>query len=381
MTDTAISRQVDLEQLVLPEQDVRQGRDADDIRSLAASMGDPDVGQQQPITVYPNDFADVVDDGTEDELAEIFEDGHPLVIHDGVSRYRAAQMLGWATIWAVITPEPPESDVVARLEANTERLDMSDHEIYAALKDHYDTTDATLEAIGEKVGVDASYVSRVFSLFDAPDVIYDAWAHPDHPLETSHAMAADSLLSQNSLEQYARAGDLTEEDAYQLALGDVKTMVDVQQRHECTVTDYRQRVKRCRKETLDGLEDQRSMAQKQADAQTEDAERTHDHYAESDHAQMTCLVCGTNADRKYAIPVCEQDYGMLADMEAQGDVLMAQAEVPENPPDPPAPSPEGSAESREAILSLLEELPDEEVDQLHEQLQDALTAPQEAPDG
>lgn len=326
-TDAALSRQVQLDQLVLPPDDVREGRSSEGVQSIASSMGDPDVGQQQPIAVYPNDYAEVVDDGTEDELDDLFGDGHPLVIHDGVTRYRAAEMLGWDTLWAVIVPAPPENEVVARLEANTERLDMSDPEIYKALYDHYQSTEATLDDVGEKVGASGSYMSRVFSLLDAPEWLREPWEHPQHPLGTSHAMACLSFLSGDTAEAYADAGGLTEQEAHERAVEDARLMVDVQQQHDLQVGDFRDRCQRKKKETIDQLQDQRSPEQKQADGQRKAADSQH---TDPDEARPDpCSICGGERPnrRRYALNVCESDYGMLSELEANGNTLVANAET------------------------------------------------------
>jgi len=73
MTQVRISRQVPLEQLREPKTDVREQRDADGITSLAASMGDPDVGQLQDILVHPEQ----PDDALEEESEAMSERKHP----------------------------------------------------------------------------------------------------------------------------------------------------------------------------------------------------------------------------------------------------------------------------------------------------------------
>lgn len=325
----SISREVPLDQLALPTDDVRDSRDEDGVRSLASSMGDPEVGQQQPITVYPNDQAEVPNDPTGQDLAELYQDDALLTIHDGVTRLRAAEMLGWSTLWAVIVPEPPENEVVARLEANTERIDMSDYEVFKALYDHYEETDATLEEVGEKVGVSASYMSNVFGLFEAPDWLRRPWATDGHPLDTSHAIAVKSFLSDNTVGEYAQAGGLDDKEAHERAVDDAKLMVQVQAEHDVSVSDFRQRCKRKKKETVDGLKDQRSQAEKQAEGQTATAER--DHTPADVEEPDPCLVCGGDRrmDRKIALPVCNEDYGMLSEMRANGGTLIANGETPE----------------------------------------------------
>jgi len=273
MTTARISRQIPLDRLSLPDTDVRITRPNNEVREIASSMGDPSVGQQQPIAVYPADYADRGDDLDSDDLADIYDGETDLVIHDGVTRYRAAEQLGWSTIWGVVIPAPPDDEVLARLEANTERIEMSDFETMKVLKDEYESTDKTLADIAEKVGCGVSTLSNIFSLFDAPAFLRSAWQHDDHPLGVGHAKAVRSLLVDKNVQEYAEAGDLTEEAARQEARDDAKLMVDVQAKHDLTLAEFKKRLGRCRKETIDSLRDQRSLEDKRADGQADRAER------------------------------------------------------------------------------------------------------------
>lgn len=352
MTDARISRAVPLDQLRGPETDVREHRPEEDVMSLAASMGDPSVGQLQDVLVYPQDYDDVVEDGTEEELHDLFTDGHPMVVYDGETRRQAARKLGWETLSCTIVPEQPESGVIGQLDANTERVEMSEFETVRALFEFYQETDATLADVGEKTGYSESYLSQVFGLMDSPDWLREAWRHPDHPLETSHALAVFSFLSENTVEQYAAAGGLDDEEAHQRALEDARLMVDVQADHDLSVTEFRERCKRCRKDTLDQLSDQRTLDEKRADGQTQAAEDRESTLPPEEISEDSCIVCGNPADRKIAVDVCRKDYGMLSDMKANDDVLMAQASSepagPASPPEPAGDVPEDLQQAAEA---------------------------------
>jgi hypothetical protein len=126
-------------------------------------------------------------------------------------------------------------------------------------------------------------------------------------------------------------------------------MIDVQAQHDLGVTDFRERCKRCRKETLDSLQDERSMDEKRADGQTEAAEDRETTIDPEPVEPDPCTVCGKPADRKIALDVCRSDYGMLSEMKANGDVLMDQAEGPQGPPESP---PEPAGETGEAAEAL-----------------------------
>jgi len=264
MTEARISRAVPLEQLRGPETDVREHRPDNAIMSLAASMGDPDVGQLQDILAHPVGYEDAVEDGSSEELDQLFRDDHPLRVVDGECRRLAAQKLGWATLNATIVPEPPEDTVVAQLDANTERLDMGEAETVRALYEFYQETEHTLAEIGDKTGYSRSYLSNVFGLFDCPEWLVEAWRHPEHPLGTSHAIATKAMLSENSVEQYAQAGGLEDDEAYERCVQDAKLMIDVQAQHDLQVGEFRDRCKRCQQETLDQLRDGRTLDERQA---------------------------------------------------------------------------------------------------------------------
>lgn len=366
MTDH-ISVQAPMDQLVLPPEDVRSGRSEEDVMGLASSMGDPDTGQQQPATLYPNDHAEVVEDGTAEELRSLFEDGHPMVIHDGVTRYRAAESLGWSTLWAVIVPEPPENELIARLDANTERVDMDDWEVFSTLKGHYETTDTTLEEIGEKVGLSASYVSDIFSTMEAPDFITDPWETSGHPVETGHARALKSFLTANTVEDYQEAGGLSPDAARQRAAEDARLMVNVQERHQLTVSEFRDRCKRKKKETLDDLRSSKDAAEKQAEGRADRATKREKTPTTPD--LDPCVVCGADRDNDHriAVPVCEQDYGLLSEARANADPLMDNSPSPAGPTD----SPDDQATAKQRAVQALTEAtgaPQEEVAGVVEEL-------------
>jgi hypothetical protein len=113
-------------------------------------------------------------------------------------------------------------------------------------------------------------------------------------------------------------------------------MIDVQAEHDLAVGEFRKRCKRCQKETLDQLQDQRTLEEKQADGASRKADQEQSSIPPAEVEQETCDICGNPADRKIALDVCREDYGMISDLQASDDVLMAQAETAEpSPPDTP----------------------------------------------
>jgi len=369
-----LSRAVPLEQLRPPETDVRQGRPQDQVQSLAASMGDPDVGQLQDVLVHPVDHDELEDIDDDDDLDALFRDGHPLRIVDGETRRQAAEMLNWHTLQATIVPEPPENTTIAQLDANTERIEMGEFETVRALAMHREETGASLSDMADKTGYSESYLSDVFSTMDSHEDIVEAWRHPEIPIGTSEARALKSMLTQNSIERYQQAGGLGEEAAYQRALEDVRLMIDVQQKHNLQTGEFRKRCNRCVKESLDQLADDRDAADKQAEGQAKRAEQAATPQSGPD--PDPCMVCGSERprDRRFAVPVCEQDYGMLSDMRAAGDVLLASGDIAsEDSGDAPEPQadPQSAAEALAAVAGIPPEQAAQVVQQVQEQAQQA----------
>lgn len=329
---TRLSRQVPLDQLTMPDVDVREMRPEDGVRGLAESMGDPSVGQLQPILVTPTADPELEDEWSKDALSAYVSDGRDLQIIDGVTRYMAAEFLEWDTLWAWVVSDPPEDTVIAQLDANTERIEMTQFETVKALADHKEATGASVKELAGKVGYSPSYMSSVLNTLSGPDWLVQAWRNPDHPLETSHAIAVYYMMADSQVEKYQEAGNLDEEDARARAVEDAQLMVDVQQRHDLQVGDFRTRCQRCRKESLDQLKDGRSLEEKQADGQSRSADRQHtDH---QDPQIPDCTACGSerNVERRYAMHVCPECYGMLSDVEANEETLMQTEKVPMSGP-------------------------------------------------
>lgn len=380
MTDPRISRSVPLDQLRQPETDVREHRPADAVKSLAASMGDPDVGQLQDVLVHP--VLEDLDDPPEtaDELDQLFRDGHPLRIVDGETRRLAAQRLGWATLDATIVPEPPQETIIAQLDANTERIDMSGYETVRALYEHHQRTDQTLDDMADDVGFSASYLSDVFSTMDCPDWLIDPWRHPDHPLETSHARAVKSFLTTNTVDRYQDAGGVDEDAAHDRAVEDARLMIDVQAEHDLQVGEFRDRCRRKKKETIDQLADQRNIDEKRDDGQASRADQKADLGLPAEQEPNPCMVCGQDAATKIALDVCRSDYGMLSEMKANDEVLMAQADSDGTPQLDAPDDADPSHRAAQALAAATDIHPDQALEVVQQVRQEAAQAPQEATD-
>lgn len=349
MTDARISRAVPLDQLRQPETDVRERRSDDDVMSLAASMGDPAVGQLQDVLVHPAVDDDDTSHWGEEQLHSYFQQGKPLRIVDGETRRLAAEKLGWATLNATIVPEPPDETVVAQLDANTERIEMTEYETVRALYDYYQETDATMQVVAEKVGYSRSHLNNIFRLLEGPEWLTEPWRNPNHPLETGHARAVLAFLSEQTIQQYMDAGGLDDEQAHEKAVADAKLMIRQVEEYEPRVGDFRERATRKKRETLNELKDQRSREEKQADGQTQAAEQRANAHQPAEIPDEVCLVCGDTADRKKAVDVCQEDYGVLSEAEANGEPLLQQSGQQSSPPQRPEGGTDGLTEAAQAL--------------------------------
>jgi ParB/RepB/Spo0J family partition protein len=380
VTDPRISRSVPLDQLRQPDTDVREHRPQDAVKSLAASMGDPDVGQLQDVLAHP-----VLDDletppETADDLDRLFRDGHPVRIVDGETRRLAAERLGWATLDATIVPQPPDEPVIAQLDANTERIDMSGYETVRALYDHYQATEQTLAELADQTGFSPSYLSDVFSTMDTPEWLINPWRHPNHPLETSHARAAKSFLTENTVERYQDAGSLTEDEARDRAVEDARLMIDVQAEHNLQVGEFRKRCTRKKKETVDQLSDQRSIDEKRDDGQASRATTKASLGTPADQEPEPCMVCGQDAATKIALDVCRNDYGLLSDMKANNEPLMTQANPSETPQLDPPDDTTPTEKAAQGLAQTANIPPDQALKLIKQIQQDAAQPPHETTD-
>lgn len=109
------TKMVDIGKIIPNPEQPRKHFDSKEIESLAASMESP-VGLVQPITLE-NDGSDIY------------------ILVDGERRYRAARLLGWASIEAVIRPisnHAGSERLLAAFVANEQRTNMNPMELAKA---------------------------------------------------------------------------------------------------------------------------------------------------------------------------------------------------------------------------------------------------------
>lgn len=154
-----------LDLLDAPETPIRTSMTDAGLDELAHSLAVE--GLLQPILVYP--------------LAERF------VLRDGGRRARAARMLRWPTIDAIITAPPAGAAAAASLIANIQREDMNPMDEARALTQLLDYPTPTNRDLARRVGKDPTWVSQRLALLDldpSTQAMVEARALP-----MSHALA------------------------------------------------------------------------------------------------------------------------------------------------------------------------------------------------
>jgi ParB family chromosome partitioning protein len=135
---------VPLDSLFIPSWDIREGRPEEDIRSVARSL--EEEGQIVPVLLGRE-----TDKGIE--------------IVDGVHRFLAAKRLGWHRIDGVQLASETDS-YRAGVIANMGRVTMSNTDKVNVLNYLFETTDLSVERIGEKIGLSEASVYRYRNVID-----------------------------------------------------------------------------------------------------------------------------------------------------------------------------------------------------------------------
>lgn len=321
-----ISTRVPLDQLRPPERDVREHRPEQAVASIAQSMGDPTVGQLQPVLAYPAGHDDLEAE-TQEDLRALIQDGHDVVVLDGETRRQAAKdELGWHDIWCWVWDSPPENATVAQLDANTERIDMTSFETVRAIVDHKEETGRTWTEVAKDVGYSASTLSGYASVVNGPDWLTEPLRDPDHQLDVGHAREIYRVMGDSVTEGFEEIGGLEEEaaQAKQRKLGE--NLVHWCHEYGWTVTETRKGVERKIQEIHDELEHGGGHQERQRQAESDAASQMHGAPVNQQEEPDECIICGNRATTKVAIDVCDQDRGMLTDQQAKGEPLMAPAE-------------------------------------------------------
>lgn len=292
---------IELHRLQPPETDVRSNRDPDDLRALAQSL--ERSGQLQAAKVYPANW-DEFDEETRQQsgaLVDMIDQAAEFVVVDGWSRREAARIANWDRLRCEIFPEPPEDQVIASLDANTERLEMDDYETIRALHDWKEETGATQQDVADKIGKSRSRVANLFRALDAYEPVVTAWQDPDTHIEVGHVLAIEQLpeddLKEKVLQdalQYDRSVSMTRETA---------------------------------KNTLKGWKrDQKTERSKEAAEKEGTARQAAQEKAAREAAAAQdppCILCGDQGGHTIALPVCQEDYGLLTRKKETGEPLLA----------------------------------------------------------
>lgn len=296
-----VTEWIELHRLEPPETDVRSNRDREELRSLGQSL--ERSGQLQAAKVYPviDGEAYLDADAGQDALTDALTDADDFRVVDGWSRREAARIANWDRLRCEVFPEPPEDQILASLDANTERLDMDDYETIKALADLKEQQGLTQEELAQKIGRARSTVSNYFRALDGYEPAVTAWKDPDSHISYGHVREIEQLPNEELKERVLT--DALEFDR--------------------SVSMLRQTAKN----TLEGWKrnqaDQRTKEEREDDGHTERARREEARTREANENAMQCFFCGDPTERQVAVPVCEEDSGMVYRKKESGDPLLA----------------------------------------------------------
>ena len=304
----SIIREVPLEDLEPPETDVREGRDPDGLRNLARSM--EQNGQIVPASAHidpellPEDTAPL---DTAD-LEKLYEQAEAVRITDGWSRRHAAEILGWPTLRCEIHRQDRADQVVSQLAANTDRLEMNKYEQVVAIRDYKRDSGDTQAEIAEKTGMSESYLSDLLNCLDEPQPIVQAWANPDSHIEAGHVLAIKQL-----------------DDP-----GDKKRTFNSVVTHDQGVTATRKKVQNAIKERRSA-----SQTEQKPDQPARPGLQDRENGLQNDDVRQQepddpCVFCGDEQAARIYVPVCEEDYHVIAQARDAGEPI--QPKPDESPP-------------------------------------------------
>jgi len=304
----SIIREVPLEDLEPPETDVREGRDPDGLRNLARSM--EQNGQIVPASAHID--PELLPEGTAAldtaGLEKLYEQAEAVRITDGWSRRHAADILDWPTLRCEIHRQDKSDQIVSQLAANTDRLDMNKHEQVVAIRDYKRDSGDTQAEIAEKTGMSESYLSDLLNALDEPAPIVQAWANPDSHIEAGHVLAIKQL---------------DDPDSKKRTFNSVVT-------HDQGVTATRRKVQNEIKERRSAERTEKKPDEPARPGLQDREEDLRNDDTRQQEPDDPCVFCGDQQAARIYIPVCEEDYHVVAQARDAGEPIMADPE--EQPP-------------------------------------------------
>lgn len=333
--------QLPLDQLRPAADDIRDHRPEGQVRSIANSMGDPDVGQLQPVLAFPVGWADLQVDSA-DDLEQLVRDGHTFEILDGTTRYLAARdHLKWDRLWTWIHDQPPDNQQIARLDANTERISMTEYETVKAICSYRNDHGLTWEEVGDETGWSPSYLSNVNRALNGPDWLLEPWQDPELPVSTSIVIRLMTARGPKFRDQIQEVSGMDEAEAEARADRFAQQLLEWTLEFDWSPSELDKAIKQRQRELLDELQSGTPGDDPQTAAEKESADQLHGAPVNVEDDPTPCLICGREAATKVAIDVCPEDRGLLTDQQAKGEPLMAPQEAPQ---DDQAPDLEAAAE-------------------------------------
>jgi len=292
---------IPLERLEPPETDVRQGRDRDQLRALAQSLDRS--GQLQAAKVYPDSYDQYEPEERQQSgtLVDMIDRADYFIVVDGWSRREAARIANWDSLRCEIHAEPPEHQVIASLDANTERLDMSDYETMVSIQSWAEDQGLTQREVAEQLGKSESTISQWFSALDAYEPLQMAWQDPDSHVEYGHVREIERLPTDDLKDRVLQ--DCLEFD---------RSVAMTRETAKNTLKGYKRRQQK--PDTKEEQEEEGTSKRAAREKARREAEANQD---------PPCTCCGDRGGHTIALPACKECYGLLTRKKETQEPLIA----------------------------------------------------------
>ncbi len=203
---------VPLELLDLDPHQPRTSMDVDEIKRLALSLRD--VGQLQPVVVYP--------------------EGNRYRIVDGARRFQASTLAKLKSLTAGVLDHPPDArtKLISQLAANCLRVDLTPLEKARALQRLKDADGLSNRELSQATRLSEGVISQSLSLLEAPTEVQASVERGEMAASTAYYVGRTNGEARKDLLKQARAGTLTRETA-QAAATDRKDLPSKPKRIVC----------------------------------------------------------------------------------------------------------------------------------------------------
>lgn len=158
---------VPIDQLVIPEWDIRDHRPPEDVMAVQASL--QEEGQIMPVLLSER----------EDGLFDLV---------DGVHRYLAAKQAEWDRLDGIVL-SPETDDYTAGVIANLSRVDLQSYDKLNVFNFLFNVQDLDYQVVADKLGISERTARRWRQVLRAPDEVVQMVVQEDIPITAGSALA------------------------------------------------------------------------------------------------------------------------------------------------------------------------------------------------